>query len=102
VGQWQKVETLVRAGHDFAGRQSWEFGDFPDTIAEAREFIARNLAIVAARRQVEVERKVGNAEADERRKQRRLAGLQRRKQRRLATLQRAIFGTQTTVTKPKE
>ena len=42
--QWKKVEMLYRAGVYFAGRQSPSLGKFPDSVREAKEFIAKNRA----------------------------------------------------------
>ena len=47
--QWRKIEMLFRAGVYFGGTQSPELGRFPDTIREAREFIARNAEVLQVR-----------------------------------------------------
>lgn len=42
IDQWRKVEMLFNAGVRFSGTQAFALGRFPDTIREAKEFIARN------------------------------------------------------------
>ena len=49
AAQWKKVEMLSRAGVYFGGRQSGELGQFPDTLREAKDFIARNAALLRKR-----------------------------------------------------
>jgi hypothetical protein len=46
AAQWKKVEMLFRAGVYFGGTQSPELGRFPDTVREAKEFIARNRSML--------------------------------------------------------
>lgn len=49
AAQWRKVELLYRAGVYFGGTQSPELGKFPETLLEARAFIARNKAVLSER-----------------------------------------------------
>jgi len=49
AAQWLKVEKLLRAGISFTGRQSDELGEFPATLQEADQFIARNQKILTKR-----------------------------------------------------
>jgi hypothetical protein len=79
TNQWRKVEMLYLAGIRFSGNQAWELGQFPDTLLEARAFLARNRATLTAR-QFRAEHARSKAHQDEARRQedqRRLA--QRRK-----------------------
>lgn len=48
LDQWRKVEMLFNAGVRFSGTQSCRLGRFPDTMREAKEFIARNAIQLAA------------------------------------------------------
>ena len=49
IAQWKKVEMLRHAGVYFGGSQSWELGKFPETIREAKAFIAKNAALLESR-----------------------------------------------------
>lgn len=51
LDQWRKVEMLFNAGVRFSGTQSCALGRFPNTVREAKEFIARNALQLATNAQ---------------------------------------------------
>lgn len=67
IKQWRKVEMLYQAGIRFSGTQSYELGQFPDTLLEARAFLQRNQGTLTAR-QFRAERARSKAHQDEERR----------------------------------
>jgi hypothetical protein len=81
--QWKKVEMLYRAGVYFAGTQSPALGKFPESVSEAKAFIAKNHAVLRGNGRIrDTWRATAIAKLEEKEEKRRVARLKAKSKKR--------------------